>query len=97
MFSIYVFKSSTQISTPPLISAIKLSSSEAKHETKSNFLNHLLEIWKFKTILWDLDGRNLATTFKGNEFDYREKPQQIIFLPNSANESTNAGSNLFIE
>ena len=50
--------------------------------------------------MWGLDSGNPAGTFRENEFDYRQKPQQNALLPLSANESTNAAKifrKMFIE
>ena len=46
--------------------------------------------WRSKPKLLDFDSENPASTFRGNEFDQKEKPQ-IAFLPIPANVSTRTG------
>ena len=84
-----VFNRSPQILTPPLISTIpgiiELSCLRNKARSPRYFSESFFEI------LWDFISGNQATTFRGNKFDYRERPQQIALSPISKSERTNTG------
>ena len=56
--------------------------------------------WKNEIILWDLDNGRPASAITEREFDWREKPPEVVLLPISAEEVKNAENimgNMYIE
>ena len=95
-----VIKSSPEISIQALISAIhgSIELSRARMKVRSSTCFCWIAVWKFNTILCDLDNGNPARTFSKNEFLYRQKSQQIVLSPILTLENKNAGKkwNIFL-